>query len=89
MRPDRASGPPRRAGSLAGVERALLARWPESRLDPSLDRIRALTEELGNPQRQVSVVHVTGTNGKTTTARRVDELLRAHGLRVGRFTSPH
>ncbi|PZA21082.1 hypothetical protein DMO24_12195, partial [Modestobacter versicolor] len=71
------------------VERDLLRRWPESRLEPSLDRIRALTDALGRPQDAVPVVHLTGTNGKTTTARVVDDLLRASGLRVGRCTSPH
>ena len=71
------------------VERDLLRRWPESRLEPSLDRIRAVTDALGRPQHAVPVVHVTGTNGKTTTARVVDDLLRASGLRVGRYTSPH
>jgi dihydrofolate synthase/folylpolyglutamate synthase len=71
------------------VQRALLARWPETRLEPSLDRIAALTELLGDPQRAYEVVHLTGTNGKTSTARMVDDLLRARGLRTGRFTSPH
>jgi dihydrofolate synthase / folylpolyglutamate synthase len=71
------------------VERDLLRRWPESRLEPSLDRIRAVTDALGRPQHAVPVVHVTGTNGKTTTARAVDDLLRGSGLRVGRYTSPH
>ncbi|MBB3675941.1 bifunctional folylpolyglutamate synthase/dihydrofolate synthase [Modestobacter versicolor] len=71
------------------VEQALLARWPENRLEPSLTRISALLDLLGSPQRAFPVVQVTGTNGKTTTARMVDELLRGFGLRVGRFTSPH
>jgi dihydrofolate synthase/folylpolyglutamate synthase len=71
------------------VEQALLARWPENRLDPSLARISALVDLLGSPQRAFPVVQVTGTNGKTTTARMIDELLRGFGLRVGRFTSPH
>src|SRR4051812_11689009 len=71
------------------VEQALLARWPESRLDPSLARISALVDLLGSPQRAYPVVQVAGTNGKTTTARMIDELLRGFGLRVGRFTSPH
>ncbi|KAA9166181.1 dihydrofolate synthase [Amycolatopsis acidicola] len=48
-----------------------------------------LMARLGNPQHAVPVVHVTGTNGKTTTARIIDDLLRAAGLRVGRYTSPH
>jgi dihydrofolate synthase / folylpolyglutamate synthase len=78
-----------RVDSYAEAEQALLARWPETRLEPSLDRIEALTELLGDPQRSYPVVHLTGTNGKTTTARMVDTLLRAFGLRTGRFTSPH
>ena len=74
---------------LARVEEELLARWPETRLEPSLTRISALVDLLGSPQQAFPVVQVTGTNGKTTTARMVDELLRGFGLRVGRFTSPH
>src|SRR3954466_13378373 len=73
----------------AAVEQALLARWPETRLEPSLDRIAAFCELLGEPQRTYPVVHLTGTNGKTSTSRMVDTLLRAAGLRTGRFTSPH
>jgi dihydrofolate synthase/folylpolyglutamate synthase len=75
--------------SYADAERALLARWPETRLEPSLDRIEALTELLGDPQRAYPVIHLTGTNGKTTTSRMIDTLIRATGLRTGRFTSPH
>jgi dihydrofolate synthase/folylpolyglutamate synthase len=74
---------------LARVEQALLARWPENRLEPSLTRISALVDLLGGPHRAFPVIQVTGTNGKTTTARMIDELLRGFGLRVGRFTSPH
>src|SRR3712207_1479531 len=74
---------------LARVEKALLARWPENRLEPSLTRINALVDLLGGPHRAYPVVQVAGTNGKTTTSRMVDELLRGFGLRVGRFTSPH
>jgi dihydrofolate synthase/folylpolyglutamate synthase len=73
----------------AEVERALLARWPETRLEPTLDRIAALTELLGEPQRGYPVVHLTGTNGKTSTSRMIDTLIRTTGLRTGRFTSPH
>lgn len=76
-------------GELARVEKELLARWPESRLEPSLTRISALVDLLGNPHRAMPVIQVAGTNGKTTTARMIDELLRGFGLRVGRFTSPH
>jgi dihydrofolate synthase/folylpolyglutamate synthase len=76
-------------GDLARVEKELLARWPESRLEPSLTRINALVDLLGSPHRAMPVIQVAGTNGKTTTARMIDELLRGFGLRVGRFTSPH
>jgi dihydrofolate synthase / folylpolyglutamate synthase len=75
--------------SYVAVENALLARWPESRIDPTLDRIRAVCDLLGEPHRAYHVIHLTGTNGKTSTARMVDGLLRGLGLRTGRFTSPH
>ncbi|GAA4092725.1 bifunctional folylpolyglutamate synthase/dihydrofolate synthase [Nocardioides kongjuensis] len=71
------------------AEDALLSRWPETRLEPSLDRIRAFTELLGDPQRAYRSIHLTGTNGKTSTSRMIDALLRALDLRTGRFTSPH
>jgi dihydrofolate synthase / folylpolyglutamate synthase len=73
---------------LARVQAELRERWPESRLDPTLDRIRMLVDLLGDPQRSYPVIHVAGTNGKTTTTRIIDALLRGFGLRVGRFTSP-
>ena len=79
----------RLAETYAEVEDALLSRWPETRLEPSLDRILAFTELLGDPQASYPVVHLTGTNGKTSTSRMVDTLLRALNLRTGRFTSPH
>lgn len=75
--------------ALEEVERDLMRRWSENRLEPSLERIRAVMNILGRPQHAVPVIHVTGTNGKTTTARLIDDLLRANGLRVGRYTSPH
>ena len=77
------------ADTLRAVEAELATRWPESRIEPSLDRIRDLTDLLGRPQDAYPVIHITGTNGKTSTARMVDELLRELGLRTGRFTSPH
>lgn len=79
----------RPAETYAEVEDALLSRWPESRLEPSLDRIQAFTEFLGEPQSSYPVVHLTGTNGKTSTARMIENLIRGLGLRTGRFTSPH
>jgi dihydrofolate synthase/folylpolyglutamate synthase len=66
-----------------------LARWPESRIAPSIERIAALVDILGSPQLTYPTIHVGGTNGKTTTSRMIDALLFAHGLRTGRFTSPH
>lgn len=74
---------------LAEVERRLLARWPETRIEPSLDRIRLLLDFLGTPQRRYRSVHLTGTNGKTSTARLVEAVLAASGHRTGRLTSPH
>jgi len=75
--------------SYDAVEQALLARWPETRLEPSLTRIRALCDLMGDPQTAYPVITITGTNGKTSTSRMVDALLRGLGLRTGRFTSPH
>jgi dihydrofolate synthase / folylpolyglutamate synthase len=79
----------RLAQTFAEVEDALQSRWPETKLEPTLDRIRAFTELLGDPQRGYPVIHLTGTNGKTSTSRMIDTLLRALDLRTGRFTSPH
>ena len=80
---------PRPAETLAEAEDALLSRWPETRLEPSLDRIEAFVELLGDPHRAYRSIHLTGTNGKTSTSRMIDALLRALDLRTGRFTSPH
>lgn len=71
------------------IEQALLARWPETKLEPTLDRIALLADALGSPQLSYPTLHLTGTNGKTTTSRIVDALLFEMGLRTGRFTSPH
>ena len=77
------------AGRLAQVEQEILARRPEHSIDPTLDRISSLVTLLGDPQRAYPVIHITGTNGKTSTARMTERLLRARGLRTGLFTSPH
>jgi dihydrofolate synthase/folylpolyglutamate synthase len=74
---------------LAEVEHAVLARTPEHHVDPSLEAIRELMDLMGEPQRAFPVVHITGTNGKTSTSRMIERLLRELGLRTGRFTSPH
>jgi folylpolyglutamate synthase/dihydropteroate synthase len=71
------------------VEAAIRARGVEWEIEPSLDRIRGLTDLLGSPQHTYAVIHVTGTNGKTSTAHMIDALLRGRGLRTGRYTSPH
>ncbi len=71
------------------AEAQLLQRWPETRIEPSLDRIKAIMDVLGEPQRAYPSIHITGTNGKTSTARMVDALLRELNLRTGRTTSPH
>jgi dihydrofolate synthase/folylpolyglutamate synthase len=60
-----------------------------SRMVFDLSRIEALLDLLGSPQRAYPAIHLTGTNGKTSTARMIDSLLRAYGLRTGRYTSPH
>jgi dihydrofolate synthase/folylpolyglutamate synthase len=73
---------------LARVEKALEQRFP-SRMVPDLDRITDLLGLLGDPQRAFPSIHVTGTNGKTSTARMADALLRELALRTGRYTSPH
>ncbi|MBN9799848.1 bifunctional folylpolyglutamate synthase/dihydrofolate synthase [Pseudonocardia sp. UM4_GMWB1] len=71
------------------VDAALDRRWPESVMEPSLERMQALCDALGDPQCGYPVVHLTGTNGKTSTSRMVDALLTEIGLRTGRYTSPH
>ena len=71
------------------VEDALLARVPENKIRPRLEPTARLAELLGDPQKAYRVIHVTGTNGKTSTSRFIERLLREHGLRTGRFTSPH
>jgi dihydrofolate synthase/folylpolyglutamate synthase len=64
-------------------------RQPEHLPRPDLERISALAELLDDPQLRYPTIHVTGTNGKTTTARLAASLACAHGLTTGLFTSPH
>jgi dihydrofolate synthase / folylpolyglutamate synthase len=75
--------------ALARVEKELVARWPESRIEWKLERMAALMHALGDPQLAYPVIHIAGTNGKTSTARMIDALLRTLELRTGRYTSPH
>jgi len=74
---------------LREIEREIFARRPEHSINPSLERISSLVTLLGDPQRAYPVIHLTGTNGKTSTSRMTETLLRARGLRTGLFTSPH
>ncbi|MEY3722316.1 MAG: hypothetical protein RLZZ35_186 [Actinomycetota bacterium] len=71
------------------IEQALLNRWPETRINPTLERIALLADLLGSPQLSYPTIHIAGTNGKTTTTRLIDSLCFELGLRTGRFTSPH
>lgn len=71
------------------IYRTILTRAPEHKVQPSLDRVRAVVDLMGNPHRAFRVIHVAGTNGKTSVTRMAESLVRAMGLRTGRFTSPH
>jgi dihydrofolate synthase / folylpolyglutamate synthase len=77
------------ASQLRQVEAEIFGRRGEGQVNPSNERMRALVNLLGDPQRSFRAIHLTGTNGKTSTARMIDELLRAFGVRTGRYTSPH
>ncbi|RNE49640.1 bifunctional tetrahydrofolate synthase/dihydrofolate synthase [Corynebacterium alimapuense] len=80
---------PEDLAELAAVEAELDTRWPETKIDPSLERIELLMDLLGSPQRSYPAIHVAGTNGKTSTVRMIESLLRAFHRRTGRTTSPH
>ncbi|MFE3775002.1 bifunctional folylpolyglutamate synthase/dihydrofolate synthase [Streptomyces sp. NPDC059122] len=75
--------------ALRAVEEELGGRWGETTLDPSTARCAALMDVLGSPQRAYPSIHITGTNGKTSTARMIEALLGGFELRTGRYTSPH
>jgi len=96
--PDKTTGT-RRVGSVTvsqesepsdyrGAVAAIMARGVEWDIDPTLDRIRDLVDVLGEPHRAYPVIHIAGTNGKSSTARLIEALLRERGLRTGVFTSP-
>jgi dihydrofolate synthase/folylpolyglutamate synthase len=80
---------PENQARIDAIEAALLKRWPENQIEPTLDRIAALVDILGSPQLSYPTIHIGGTNGKTSTSRMIDSLLFEMGLRTGRFTSPH
>lgn len=67
----------------------LESRWPENLIEPSLARMAAVSNLLGDPQLTFPVIQVAGTNGKSSTARMIESILRSFGLRTGLYTSPH
>jgi len=71
------------------IYESIVARAPEHDIDPTLDRVKLALDILGDPQRSYPSIHITGTNGKTSTSRMIDSLLSAFGMKTGRFTSPH
>ncbi len=75
--------------ALGEVYAHIMSRAPEHDFDPTLDRVARVLELLGDPHRSYRVIHVAGTNGKTSTARMAERLVREHGLRTGLYTSPH
>jgi dihydrofolate synthase/folylpolyglutamate synthase len=77
------------AAEATRVHDELLARVGEQAPEPRLSATRRAVELLGDPQRAYPVIHITGTNGKTSTSRMIESVLRAHGLRTGLMTSPH
>lgn len=74
---------------VARVYAELLSRAPENKIERRIQPLRRAMEVLGDPQKAAPVIHITGTNGKTSTARMIESLLLAHDLRTGRYTSPH
>ncbi|OLF08814.1 dihydrofolate synthase [Actinophytocola xinjiangensis] len=86
---DHESTPESTWDDLLQVEAELNTRWPETKIEPTLARIAALVDLLGDPQKSYPTLHVAGTNGKSSVTRMIDALLTRIGLRTGRFTSPH
>lgn len=75
--------------SVESVYAELLGRAPENKMEPRLAPLFRAMDVLGEPNKAFPIIHVTGTNGKTSTARMIEAVLRAHGLSTGRYTSPH
>src|SRR5690625_5677152 len=71
------------------IYRLLLKRAPENAIEPDLERMRLIADLTGSPQNAQPIIHLTGTNGKTSTSRIIERLLREMNLRTGRYTSPH
>lgn len=77
------------ARAAAAVYVELLSRTGEAAPQPRLEATRRVVELLGDPHRAYPIIHITGTNGKTSTSRMIESILRAYGLRTGLMTSPH
>ncbi|MFJ3956782.1 bifunctional folylpolyglutamate synthase/dihydrofolate synthase [Arthrobacter sp. NPDC090010] len=75
--------------SVESVYAELLGRAPENKMEPRLAPLFRAMEVLGEPNKACPIIHITGTNGKTSTARMIERGLMAHGLSTGRYTSPH
>lgn len=75
--------------SVESVYAELLGRAPENKMEPRLAPLFRAMDVLGEPNKAFPIIHVTGTNGKTSTSRMIEAVLRAHGLSTGRYTSPH
>lgn len=75
--------------ALAQVEAELDQRWGETQIDPTLSRMEQLMDVLGHPEQAFAAIHVAGTNGKTSTVRMIEALVRGFARRTGRTTSPH
>lgn len=75
--------------SVESVYAELLGRAPENKMEPRLAPLYRAMDVLGEPNKAFPIIHITGTNGKTSTSRMIESVLRAHGLSTGRYTSPH
>lgn len=75
--------------AVAQIYQQVITRNPEHKIHPTRARIMQVLDWLAHPEREYESIHITGTNGKTSTARMIDQLIQESGLRVGRFTSPH
>ena len=75
--------------SVESVYAELLGRAPENKMEPRLAPLFRAMDFLGEPNKAFPIIHITGTNGKTSTARMIEAGLLAHDLRTGRYTSPH
>lgn len=82
--------PNREGRSIIEVERDIMKRPPEhNTTNLDLDRMNLMLDVLGHPEESFRVIHVTGTNGKGSTARMAEAICRAYGMRTGLYTSPH